>query len=108
VLLLAHNGFYGSGPLGGHSCADFVARSRPFVHVPDHELLHRIGRSAGNVRISWPLPATGFVLEQVNVLNASPVTGWSQVPFPYQANATHISITVSAPAGNKFYRQRKP
>lgn len=57
----------------------------------------------GNVRIFWPLPATGFVLDQ-----SLTVTGvWSQVAFPYATNATHISVTVPA-VGNKFYRLRKP
>jgi len=59
--------------------------------------------------VSWPLPATGFVLDQTLALsNAPPQTVWSQVAMPYQTNATHISITVPMPAGNKFYRLRKP
>ena len=62
----------------------------------------------GNVRIFWPLPATGFVLDQTAALAAPPAAiSWSQVAFPYQTNATHISLTVPA-AGNKFYRLRKP
>ena len=56
-----------------------------------------------NARVFWPLPATGFLLDQ-----SLTVTGaWSQVAFPYATNATHISVTVPA-AGNKFYRLRKP
>ncbi len=62
----------------------------------------------GNVRVYWPRPATGFVLDQTTALGATPpATVWSQVPFPYATNATHISITVPA-AGDKFYRLRKP
>ena len=60
------------------------------------------------MRVFWPLPATGFVLEQTMALATSPATSvWSQVSFPYQTNATHISITVP-PTGSKFYRLRKP
>ena len=60
------------------------------------------------MRVFWPLPATGFVLEQTMALVTSPATSvWSQVSFPYQTNATHISITVP-PTGSKFYRLRKP
>jgi hypothetical protein len=64
-----------------------------------------IEQSAPNLRVFWPLPADGFVLEAVNTLN---VTGWTQVPFPYQTNATHISITVPMPIGSKFFRLREP
>jgi hypothetical protein len=54
-------------------------------------------------RISWPLPATGFVLDQ-----SLTVTGvWSQVAFPYVTNAGQVSVSVT-PSGNKFYRLRKP
>ena len=60
-------------------------------------------RNETAVRILWPRPATGFVLDR-----SSTVTGmWSQVAFPYTTNATDISITVSAPIGNQFYRLRK-
>jgi hypothetical protein len=58
----------------------------------------------GGVRVYWPTEPTGFVLDQ-----SLTVTGaWSQVNFPYVTNATDISITVPVPAGNKFYRLRKP
>ncbi len=62
----------------------------------------------GNVRVSWPLPATGFVLEQSASLTTPPATNvWSQVPFPYSTNATQISVTVT-PTTNQFYRLRQP
>ena len=64
--------------------------------------------AGGNVRFFWPLPATGLVLEQTTALTPPPSTNiWSQVPFPYQTNATEISVTVT-PAGNQFYRLRQP
>ena len=63
-----------------------------------------VERLGSAVRVYWPRPATGFVLDQ-----SLTVTGaWSQVGFPYTTNATQISITVSAPSGNKFYRLRQP
>ena len=62
----------------------------------------------GSARVFWPLPATGFVLDQTMALsNAPAATVWSQVGFPYQTNATHISITVPMPTGTKYYRLRK-
>lgn len=63
----------------------------------------------GSARVLWPLPASGFVLDQTMALsNAPAATVWTQVPFPYQTNATHIFITEPSPVGHKFFRLRKP
>ena len=67
-----------------------------------------IARSTGSVRIFWPLSAGNFVLDETDDLNTAPTNDWVQIPFPYQTNATHFSITLPLPAGNKFYRLRKP
>ncbi|HEV8694834.1 MAG TPA: hypothetical protein VGQ93_11730 [Lysobacter sp.] len=66
-----------------------------------------IERNGGGVRVFWPQPATGWVLDQATAPNA-PAVSWTQVAFPYQTNSTHISISVQAPAGNRYYRLRKP
>jgi len=100
-----------SGPLSGGSytlVGGFWALPTA-VQTPGAPLL-RVQQLAGNnVRIYWPLPATGFVLDQTLVLTNSPATNsWSQVAFPYQTNATEISITVPSPVGKKFYRLRNP
>ena len=72
------------------------------VQSPGGPLLS-VERQGAEVRVFWPLPATGFVLDQ-----SPAVTGaWSQVPFPYTTNASDISISVPAPTGNQFYRLRK-
>jgi hypothetical protein len=68
-----------------------------------------IERTNGNARIVWPLPATDFLLDQTTILVSPPATDlWTQVPLPYQTNATHISVTQPATAENKVYRPRKP
>jgi hypothetical protein len=73
------------------------------VQTPGAPLLS-ITRQGTDVRVFWPLPAAGFVLDQ-----SLTVTGaWSQVSFPYATNATDISISAPAPGGNRFYRLRKP
>ena len=73
------------------------------VQSPGAPLLS-IARTGANVRVFWPKPSTGFVLDQ-----SLTVTGaWSQVAFPYATNTTDISITVPSPVGNKFYRLRFP
>ncbi len=67
-----------------------------------------VALSNGMVVISWPLPADGFVLDRKTTLNNGFVpTFWTQVPFPYQTNATHIFVTVP-PDNTGFYRLRKP
>jgi hypothetical protein len=79
------------------------------IQTPGAPLLsiERLGN--GSVRVFWPLPATGFVLDQTTLLaSPPPAISWSQVPFPYQTNATHISITVPMPTDKKFFRLRKP
>jgi hypothetical protein len=66
-----------------------------------------IEQSAANVRVFWPLAAANFLLDEADDLNVSPTINWTQVALPRQTNATHISVTVPLPAGNKFYRLRK-
>jgi hypothetical protein len=66
-----------------------------------------VSLASGVVRIWWPLPATDYVLDQTSSFNGTPVA-WKQVPFPYQTNATHSSVTVPAPAGSRFYQLRRP
>ena len=66
-----------------------------------------IERVGVNVHVFWPQPATGYLLDQTTALGGPP-SSWLQVAFPYQTNASHISITTPAPVGTKFYRLRKP
>ncbi len=78
------------------------------LQTPGAPILRVERLPGGLVRIFWPLPATGYVLELVSALNGPPVTGWLQVPpAAYRTNATHISLTVSAAtAGQRFFRLR--
>ena len=77
------------------------------VQTPPAPLLSVEQLAGNNVRVYWPLPATGFVLDQATSLVSPPATNaWIQVAFPYQTNATHISIS-KAPAANRYYRLRK-
>ena len=99
-----------SGPLSGgpYSVVGGFWALPSAVQTPGAPLLSVESLGGNNVRVYWPRPATGFVLEQTLVLSNAPATSvWSQVAFPYQTNATHISITVPS-AANKFYRLRKP
>ena len=48
------------------------------------------------------------LLDEADEVSDRPTIDWTQVPFPYQTNATQISITRSQPVGSKFYRLRRP
>jgi hypothetical protein len=79
------------------------------IQTPGAPFLTVTRNANGSVSISWAQPAEGFLLDQSGVL-ATPASAipWSQVGFPYQTNGGNISITVPAPAGNRYYRLRKP
>jgi hypothetical protein len=66
-------------------------------------LLFMTGQGA-DVRIYWPHPAMGFVLDQSPAL----IGAWSQVAFPYSTNDIDISVSVAPSAENRFYRLRRP
>jgi len=73
------------------------------VQTPGAPLLS-VERQGASVRVSWPLPATGFVLDQ-----SLTVTGrWSQVTLPYVTNAADISVSAPVSTGQTFYRLRRP
>jgi len=66
-----------------------------------------ITRSNNTVIVSWPLPATGWVLEVANALPQISAP-WLQINPPYITNGTNLQFTEPLPAGNKFYRLHKP
>jgi hypothetical protein len=76
------------------------------VQTPGAPLL-TIVRSNITVIVSWPLPATGWVLEATNALPqvAAP---WPLISPPYQTNGTNLQFSEPTPLGNKFYRLHKP
>lgn len=100
-----------SGPLSGGTYT-LVGGFWPLpsaVQTPGAPLLSVEQPVGGNVRIFWSLTATNFVLDQTTALVSPPASiSWSQVAFPYQTNATQISVTIPAPGGHKIYRLRKP
>ena len=63
----------------------------------------------GKVRVSWPAPASGWVLEETGAVLGSG-TPWTQVPVnEYQTNGTEIFIEVAPQTlTTTFYRLRHP
>jgi hypothetical protein len=73
------------------------------IQTPGAPLLS-VERQGPAVRVFWPVATPGFVLDQ----SPTAAGAWSQVPFPYATNATDISVSVSTPGGNRFFRLRQP
>ena len=65
-----------------------------------------IAAASGAVRINWPSPSTGFVLQQ-NTNDVSSAN-WSNVTATIQDDGTTKTLVVNPPAGNRFYRLFKP
>jgi len=59
----------------------------------------------GSIRLSWPNPASGFILEQTPSL--SPVA-WSVLPAPYVTNGSTIQTNLPLTGGAKLFRLRRP
>jgi hypothetical protein len=70
------------------------------VQTPGAPIL-TITHSGNNVIVSWPSPATGFVLQQSDNLSTA---SWSASGFMVNSNSTTMSITITAPTGNLFFR----
>ena len=72
----------------------------------NEELAPRLSISfvGGNVLVSWPAPATGYLLEWSSNLGASV---WTATSFPYSTSATHISRSEPLAQGDRYYRLRK-
>jgi hypothetical protein len=64
-------------------------------------------RSNAAVIVSWPLPATGWVLERTNHLSQVSAA-WAQIPPPYQTNGASLQFIDTVTPGSKFYRLHKP
>jgi len=63
--------------------------------------------ATNTVLVSWPQPAEGWNLESTLELGAGSSV-WTQIPPPYQTNATDIFYVEPPPATNRFYRLHKP
>ncbi len=74
------------------------------VETPDAPRL-QIAAVSGEVKVMWPSPSTGWVLQQ-NTNNVSSVN-WSNVTATIQDDGTTKTLIVNLPAGNRFYRLSK-
>jgi len=64
--------------------------------------------SSARMRISWPITATGWVLQSADVL-AGANTQWVRLEGPYETTDTEQQWLVTPSPGQQFYRlQRAP
>lgn len=65
-------------------------------------------RSNNTVAVSWPLPATGWLLHATTNLVAGGSV-WTEIPPPYQTNGVNLQFTAAAPLeAKRFYRLHRP
>jgi hypothetical protein len=74
------------------------------VQTPGAPLL-TITYSANKAIVSWPSPATGFVLQQNS--NLTNTNGWSNFGGIIGDNGTIKSVTNAPPTGNLFFRLKQ-
>ena len=56
------------------------------------------------VTVSWPSSATNYVLQQNSDLTTA---NWTPVGLPVSTNGATMSVTISPPAGNLFFRLKQ-
>jgi len=75
------------------------------VQTPDAPRLTIQRIAASSVRVVWPSPSTGFVLQQNSDFNT---TNWVNAPQAVSDSGTNRFITVNQSDSRRFYRLFKP
>ncbi len=65
-----------------------------------------IARQGNGLKISFPSSASDYILERAETLDLG--AKWTLVPQSVVADGEALSVTVTEPAGNGFYRLNKP
>ncbi len=66
----------------------------------------QVDPQTGEVTLSWPLPADGWVMEWAPDLGPTGTPTWTVLPPPYTATATHLLVKVPATEAQRFFRLR--
>ena len=77
------------------------------VQTPGAPLLS-VARSNTAVVVSWPKADPDWKLVYTTSFVATGTNAWTLVPPPYPTNLADFILIEPVPAGNKFYRLRKP
>ena len=97
-------------PDAGHSSGGNFALDGGFwgiiaaVQTSGAPLLTVTHTVTNTVRVSWPSPSTGFVLEQTGNLGTPNWVSISQIPAD---DGTTKSVLISPPAGDLYFRLKK-
>ena len=75
------------------------------VQTPGSPLLSILRTTTNAVVVFWPLPSTGFVLQENPIVNT---TNWTDVGTSPTTNGPNLQVVVPSPLGNRFYRLRHP
>ncbi len=62
--------------------------------------------TTNTVAVSWPLPATGWLLQENT--NGVASVNWSNAPGAIQEDGTNKTLVINLPTENRFYRLNKP
>ena len=81
----------------------WVSPFMPLTQAAQPAPLLTIKLVGNQVRVSWPLSATGFELEERAELNSG---NWSTIAGPYQSDATEHFVLAPANQASRFYRLR--
>ena len=76
-------------------------------HSRIHEVLG-IARGTSGLKLSWPFPSAGFVLESAATLNPSNWQPVIEAPTANAANAATWEVTVPNGQQRRFFRLHKP
>ena len=74
------------------------------VQTPGAPILTIQWINSTTVKISWPSPSTGFVLQQNNDLSTA---NWANYSGTVNDDGTTKSVTISPPSGTLFFRLKK-
>ena len=74
------------------------------VQIPGGPALTIAALGGGQVELSWPMEASGFVLQESSSLDG---TGWSDVAGSPTNDGNNWSMQVAAPTGARFWRLRE-
>jgi hypothetical protein len=75
------------------------------VQTPGAPLLRIALTAANTFLVAWPMPSTGFSLQQNTNLSTS---NWSGVTNAVNVVGSENQVIVSPPTGNRFYRLKYP
>jgi hypothetical protein len=102
---VAHGGQFSGWFTQPLHSADYTAQagqpSEPAAEPMPGAPLLTVTRMGNHVRLSWPLSAGTFVLEEKAALDNS---SWVIVPGPYQTDRTEQFILLPAASSSGFYR----